>query len=1341
MHNKSLLVSIFIAFFVTASYAAIGVATLEKDAADCYLISNAQELYDFAQLVNEGESPICGKLTADIVVNENVMKSENVPNAGPFVSWKPIGSENNPFFGTFDGQGHSVSGIYLRDIKVAGLGFFSHVGNPSQGNVTIKNFHLKDSYISGLHRTGGMVSSAVGDLIISNSSFDGMVQSDRGAAGGLVATASKSIIIDACYNAGYIEAGQFLGGLVGNSYGPLTMINSFNKGRVVARDATSLVGGLVGDLNSHGVIENSFNVGPVVGDMFMGSLVGEYERANLEVKNSFYIESGTSEYGLMATQYAFENGSVASLLHQYKSESVQGSIWGQDVAAYGIPDYSGVVVGERVSENKAVFHLADGSVFETVYVEGVEKDLPTKIEDKSIYAWYEDDGMIYERVEKISAFSVGPLDYYGKVADLNMENGCYAIHSVDELYVFAAMVNNGENTICGFLAENIRVNDSYRPWIPIGVERGVPFAGSFDGRGHTIAGLFCESEDYERACGLIGFVSGDGKIEISNIGLEDSYFTGGYYVGGIVGAAISANQLKVENSFSTASVECRNQTAGIVGNIEDSFVIIRNSYNAGLVNGYEGSAGLASRVLNSSLSITNSHNAGELVGYDPQGLVGMNVYESQVVVEHSFFINDYVDAFGIAASKEDFQNGLVAQTLHNYQNAEIDGSVWGQNIPGEMYPTLSGSVQNVEFPAQDAQGCYEIASEQDLRTFAFLVNSGEFNACGKLVADINMNMQRARSSWTPIGSSRDYPFSGIFDGQKHSINNLNVEMPDEFQGIVGLFGVVNDGTIKNLSVNGAYIRGGVNASGLVGMAMGVTSISNCHFDGVIVSELGSAGGLVGVVLDGTLDVRNCSTAGGINGLEYTGGLVGQTYGAVNIVESYNESSLGLADESHVHVTGGLVGGCYYDSNIDVYNSYNAGELLAEGIVGGLIGDGLNAHIKIHNSFNIGLIGGYSAPAAKVSYVVGNAYPEMVFVDNVFVLDGFENYEATVVSPEEFENGSVASLLHDWTGFETDGSVWIQGSSYPVLGEKTLKNIVIGWRSLSDKIVLRDLGADENTEVTLDLDKAFFVKGEILTEKLTAEQVKAHLNDTLLPISGVSLADDGNTAVLSGRSYVLGIPEDIPVKKVVLEDVLFKDWFASVTLPFDADVSKMDSKFYELDTIVENDGKWVALISQVDEIKAHMPYMVVPDGDTLVFEQPIVLKATGTKANEIRKGEWVYRGVYDMVYWDENVAELGRGYSVNWESREVYPGSFSLVNEQCGTNVMQAYLLHDESSDPVLKYIEIHFQEKDSSGDEEDPQVVGKRVAVPQTFKSYRLFDLKGRNLKQKPSVKGNFFRK
>lgn len=184
-----------------------------------YEISNAGQLYWFADKVNNGEGSLNAVLTADISVNEGDVSGCDGNKAEDLRDWTPIGEVSNIYSGTFDGQDHTVSGLYFNDENAEYVGLFGH----SYGN--IKNAGVVNSYFKGSDYVGGVCGK-------NNESTTN------------------------CYNAGTVVATYFdawVGGVCGANDGTVT--NSYNTGNVIATNSYS--GGVCGH-NGNGTITNCY---------------------------------------------------------------------------------------------------------------------------------------------------------------------------------------------------------------------------------------------------------------------------------------------------------------------------------------------------------------------------------------------------------------------------------------------------------------------------------------------------------------------------------------------------------------------------------------------------------------------------------------------------------------------------------------------------------------------------------------------------------------------------------------------------------------------------------------------------------------------------------------------------------------------------------------------------------------------------------------------------------------------------------------------------------------------------------------------------------------------------
>lgn len=190
---------------------------------DPYVITNATEL----QSMNED-------LDAHYVLGNDVDASET-SNWNGGEGFEPIGDEDDPFTGTFDGKRHVIEGLTIRLPRDDEVGMFG----VSSG--TVRNVHLEDARVEGLFSTGTLIGLNNGD--VRNVSASGEVTSDED---------------------------QILGGLVGYSEAPESSIHAATSS-VTVTNGDVQTGGLVGA--SNGEIVNSYALGDVSGEGG-GALVG-----------------------------------------------------------------------------------------------------------------------------------------------------------------------------------------------------------------------------------------------------------------------------------------------------------------------------------------------------------------------------------------------------------------------------------------------------------------------------------------------------------------------------------------------------------------------------------------------------------------------------------------------------------------------------------------------------------------------------------------------------------------------------------------------------------------------------------------------------------------------------------------------------------------------------------------------------------------------------------------------------------------------------------------------------------------------------------------------------------
>ena len=122
-----------------------------------------------------------------------------------------------------------------------------------------------------------------------------------------------------------------------------------------------------------------------------------------------------------------------------------------------------------------------------------------------------------------------------------------------------------------------------------------------------------------------------------------------------------------------------------------------------------------------------------------------------------------------------------------------------------LLPTITLAADLSGSGTKDAP--YLIATANDLVTFRELVNGAGAGKTSTLYAKLTDNIDLSgQTNWTPIGKAFGGPYSspvkyaGTFDGNGHKVTNLTINSD---QKCLALFGYVNGGTIKNLTVSGS----------------------------------------------------------------------------------------------------------------------------------------------------------------------------------------------------------------------------------------------------------------------------------------------------------------------------------------------------------------------------------------------------------------------------------------------------------------------------------------------------------------------------------------------------------
>ena len=328
-----------------------------KDAV--YEISNAGQLYWFAGLVNgtlSGETQNASAnavLTADIVVNKNVLKSDGTVNEGTFKEWTPIGnSYNGSYTGIFEGQNHTISGLYFKQENTEEVGFFGY----NRGKIS--NVGILDSYFCGFSQVGGVC--GYNSSTITNCYNKGVVDgtADRASSFGGVCGCNLGILTN-CYNTGIVKGQLFVGGVSGNNGKMIT--NCYNTGIVKGHE---WVGGVSGE--NSGTIINCNNEGKVSGtEYYVGGVSGENKKTITNCYNTGIV-SGQSYVGGV-NGYNI-NGTIINC-------NATGEVNGTD-------SYVGGVIGRNLNKGTITNCYYDSTIYTGAAI-GDDNGTTTKVEGKA----------------------------------------------------------------------------------------------------------------------------------------------------------------------------------------------------------------------------------------------------------------------------------------------------------------------------------------------------------------------------------------------------------------------------------------------------------------------------------------------------------------------------------------------------------------------------------------------------------------------------------------------------------------------------------------------------------------------------------------------------------------------------------------------------------------------------------------------------------------------------------------------------------------------------------------------------------------------------------------------
>ncbi len=1002
-------------------------------------ITTAAQLAEIATLVNARQNGLELFLfnNAGAKVSLKLMNEIDLSAYSKGEGWVPIGTYEQPFKGIFDGNGKTITGLYISRSEQSHVGLFGCIIGG-----TIKNLTLQNVSIEGNTCVGGVTGSVYDNGIVQGCSLSGIIYG-KGYTGSVVGFIFVGTV-ENCYSSGSMTStGTYAGGVVGrNNFG--TVKNCYSTASVIG---TVCVGGVVGTV-SKGSVQNCAALnGTVTGANYVGRVVG--------IADSDPILSGSIAFsGMTVTQ----NGS-AKVLNEGADQEDGASKAAADLRAAGF--------FEALFGNDTAWTYAEGKLPGF----GAAIAMPEYIVDGS-------DPNFFGVGTSENPYQISTPAQLAKLAEL--------VNAGNASYTAAYYRLENDINLSGYAAES--------GWVPIGTYSN-RFTGTFDGNGNKITNLTINRDTGEYQ-GLFGYIGSGGAVK--NLGLTGISINGTKMVGGIAGFMETAT---LQNCYTMGNITALGFVGGVVGYVDNSSTVeycystceikstgsapdqclggvaslvrigstLRNCYSTGNVsrtstgqNGYAGgvvgsvaaasvqncystgnvsgaaqaggvaggvSSGLTRSMVKNCYStgiVSDSYKAGGVVGqirdatvencvalnpsvsgsgyvervstlYEEGTLSGNLAFDGVEVLKNTASQSITSDANGVDGLSKTAAEISVAGfwTTASGFTANWDTDIWhiesgklpllknigGQHasMPAHLLPAGASFFEGAGTSDSDP---YLIKTAADLAKLAELVNAGtspyaDSGRYYRLVNNLDLSAYASGDGWNQIGMNMTYAFKGSFDGNNKTITGLTINRPEtDYTGLFGYLYV--DSKVQNIRIIDANVIGKNRVGGVAGHAWGAT-VENCAVIGNV-SGVESVGGTVGRASSGT--VQDCYSSGSVTGSgDYVGGIIGYLeYAATAVQRCYSGSSVSGADS-----VGGVAG---FVGVAAVQNCYSTGNVTGGRFVGGVAGDVSSGSVQ--NCYSTGSVRGTEHVSGVLGFLGGGTAKNSVAL-NPSINAGEYNY--------------------------------------------------------------------------------------------------------------------------------------------------------------------------------------------------------------------------------------------------------------------------------------------------------------------------------------------------------------
>lgn len=865
-------------------------------------------------------------------------------------AWIPIGNNgHNQFRGNFDGNGKTIRGLNVNNVFAGAL--FRRVGPGATisnltidgavitgsgvngvligncatgGTIRVTNCHVTNSTVTptgnGIYQMGGMIGQILGELIMENSSVSNVSVSGEGHIGGVVgrigdnsniSTASLDHVV--VTNTSVSGAGSYIGGIIGQMVGDVTINNSRNIGdgtKSITGDGSigGLIGYAVGDCIATGDTVSGVPVtgsGYAVGGVF-GYIKGKATFTDILQENGDVTSTGDDAVGGIAgvagawggiyadddpqiEEIGFFNcsstgslisgqesvGGLAGMIHGhlkarncYSNNSINGTLNSTCQLDAGRHYYAGGLFanGYKNIDIEDALH-EDGDITGCEIVGGIVggtqgaviRIVNARKIGGEVYAMSNFSsrvGSIIGKTEGVSEL----VDCYGEaVVKTNLTGGRYAGGIIGTVF--------GSTTL-----RNCRFKGTVEGW---------NYIGGLIGSIGRVDSYIIRPRD--------SLMVGDVEIYVTNAlpSVESQYIGGTDAVGGLVGSVgvyLTAEQeiefagqnvgtLTFSGNLSTTTASCdtiegRKDIGGFVGLVNGTVNINNATIVAPISATLENAGGLCGYV-SGETTISNSTHSGSLTQTGPVDNVGgiAGTIDDKLTLTNVKHISGNI-------SGKDYIGGLVGNVggLLNVTGSTV--GVSGSNI------TITGAAQVGGF-AGYVNGVTTIGTSTSYSNIAISGNNGG-GLCGNVMqkATITQSTHIGTVIGDDMASDNIGGVAGNIGGEltlDRTTHSGNVTGQNNVGGLVGNVGSTCNitGVSTGNTVSATEITGKGYVGGLVGRVAGATTIKTANSMANI--NLGGSGqhggGLCGYI-DGYTEISNTTHIGTVIGASNLGGVVG-----------------------------------------------------------------------------------------------------------------------------------------------------------------------------------------------------------------------------------------------------------------------------------------------------------------------------------------------------------------------------------------------------------------------------------------------------------------------------------